>query len=178
MAANPLLTLPPRPAPDDPSVADCRRLVDPAVRAQLDDFRLDEVVSHLLRRAHFLAEECFSREFAGEAITPRQKAALIVVYQQPGINQNGLADRLMMDRNTVADMVRRLVAAGVLHRVVAWDDQRAYQLFLTAAGADLLNRVMPRDTAVEDRVLARLPAEYRPLFMRCLRLLADVTAER
>lgn len=108
-----------------------------------------------------------------EAITPRQKAALVIVYQQPGLNQNALADRLYMDRNTVAEMVRRLVATGLLQRVGATDDQRAYQLFLAPAGAALLNRVMPRDAAVEADLLERLPAEYRQLFLKCLRLLID-----
>lgn len=148
-------------------------LVAPHVRAQLNDFHLEGVVSHLLRRAHFLAEDLFAQEFADEAMTPRQKAALIAVFQKPGLSQNALADRLYMDRNTVADMVRRLVGAKLLLRITAPDDQRAYQLFLAPAGAALLNRVMPRDAEVEARVLARLPEEYRPLFMKCLRMLVD-----
>jgi DNA-binding MarR family transcriptional regulator len=152
---------------------DARTRLSPAVRAILDEFRLDEVGSHLLRRAHFLAEELFAKEFADQALTPRQKAALVIVYQQPGLNQNALADRLFMDRNTVAEMVKRLVAGGLLRRQSAKSDQRAYQLYLGAAGADLLNRVMQRDHLVEARVLERLPEEYRPLFVKCLRLLVD-----
>ena len=155
---------------------DTRQLVKPATRRILDRFRLEEIGSHLLRRAHFLAEELFSHEFAPEGLTPRQKAALVTVYQQPGLNQNALADRLFMDRNTVADMVRRLVAAGLLVRVGASRDQRAYQLFLSPAGGRLLDRVMPRDAEVERRVLERLPEEYRPLFIKCLRLLVEPAA--
>lgn len=156
-------------APD----ADARGQVAPAVRRILDDFRLEDVGSHLLRRAHFVAEEMFSQEFSDESLTPRQKAALIIVYQQPGLNQNALADRLFMDRNTVAEMVKRLAATGLLRRVSAKDDQRAYELFLAPAGAELLNRVMPRDVLVERRVLDRLPEEYRPLFVKCLRMLVE-----
>lgn len=162
-----------RQAPRRTAARDARKAVRPDVRRILDAFRLEDVGSHLLRRAHFLAEELFAREFAAEGITPRQKAALVIVYQQPGLNQNSLADRLHMDRNTVAEMVRRLVTAGLLERVGAADDQRAYELFLTSAGADLLNRVMPRDAAVEMSLLERLPAEYRPLFLKCLHLLSD-----
>ncbi len=155
---------------------DARTQVAPAVRELLDDFRLEDVPSHLLRRAHFLAEDLFAQEFADESLTPRQKAALVAVYQHPGLNQNALADRLFMDRNTVADMARRLAAAGLLRRVAAKDDQRAYQLFLADAGAALLNRVMPRDQHIERRVLARLPEEYRPLFLKCLRILVEPPA--
>ena len=158
--------------------ADARLHIGPAVRRVLDEFRLEDVGSHLLRRAHFVAEELFSLEFADESLTPRQKAALIIVYQQPGLNQNALADRLFMDRNTVAEMVKRLALGGLLRRVSAKDDQRAYELFLAPDGAALLNRVMPRDALVERRVLERLPEEYRPLFVKCLRMLVETPPER
>lgn len=157
---------------------DARTLIDPHVRALLDAFRLEDVGSHLLRRAHFLAEELFSQEFASESITPRQKAALVAVYQQPGLSQNALADRLFMDRNTVAEMVRRLAANGLVRRVPAPDDQRAYELVLAPAGAALLERVMPRDGRVEQQVLERLPEEYRALFLKCLRLIVEAPSVR
>jgi DNA-binding MarR family transcriptional regulator len=152
---------------------DARELLSPDVRRILDDFRLLDVASHLLRRTHFKAEDLFAQEFAAESLTPRQKAALVCVYQTPGLNQNELAGRLFMDRNTVAELVKRLATTGLLRRASAVDDQRAYQLFLAPAGAKLLNRVMARDALVEARVLERLPEEYRPLFIKCLRLLVE-----
>ena len=161
-----------------PTVHDARDHIRPEVRRILDGFRLDTVASHLLRRAHFMAEELFAREFVDESLTPRQKAALVIVYQNPGLNQNALADRLVMDRNTVAEMVKRLVATKLLLRSSAQSDQRAYQLFLAPAGAELLNRVMPRDALVEARVLERLPEEYRALFVKCLHLLAETPSRR
>jgi DNA-binding MarR family transcriptional regulator len=133
---------------------DARDDIHPDVRLLLDEFRLEAVGSHLLRRAHFMAEELFAREFADESLTPRQKAALVIVYQQPGLNQNALADRLFMDRNTVAEMVKRLAATGLLHRSSAQTDQRAYQLFLAPGGAELLNRVMPRIPGALPQMLA------------------------
>lgn len=156
-----------------PEHGDARELLLPEIRRILDEFRLQDVASHLLRRAHFKAEELFAQEFSQEALTPRQKAALVCVYQTPGLNQNELAAKLFMDRNTVAELVKRLVSTGLLRRASAVDDQRAYQLFLAPSGAELLNRVMGRDAAVEARVLERLPEEYRPLFIKCLRMLAE-----
>lgn len=148
----------------------------PQIQKLVDDFHLEDIVSHLLRRAHFMAEEQFNAEFAAESITPRQKAALIVVSQHPGLTQNTLASHLCMDRNTVAEMVKRLCANGLLIRTSAKTDQRAYQLYLGSEGADLLERVLPRDADVERKLLERLPEEYRPLFIKCLKLL--VTPDR
>lgn len=166
-----------RPKPEA-AAADARTLISADVRNLLDQFQLGDVVSHLLRRAHFRAEEIFATEFAEESLTPRQKAALVILYHSPGLNQNALADRLFMDRNTVAEMVRRLVATGLLQRLPAKEDQRAYELFLAPDGARLLDRVMPRDLEVERRLVERLPPEYRPLFVKCLRLLIDPESDK
>ena len=154
-------------------VSDARTQISPKVRRILDDFVLHDIGSHLLRRAHFVAEELFAQEFAGESLTPRQKAALVTVYQNPGLSQNALADHLHMDRNTVAAMVKRMVEAGLLQRIAARSDHRAYELFLASKGALVLNRVMPRDATVEARLLERLPEEYRLLFVKCLHLIVD-----
>jgi len=159
------------------ALTDARLSISPAARKVLDSFRLEDVASHLLRRAHFAAEELFAQEFARESITPRQKAALVMLYQNPGISQNALADRLFMDRNTVAEMVKRMTAGGLMSRRGSPSDRRAYELFLAPDGAALLDRVMPRDVLLEQKVLERLPAEYRPLFIKCVRLIIDPSSE-
>lgn len=147
------------------------------VQKLLRQFRLEDVPSHLLRRAHFKAEEMFANTFAQEDVTPRQKAALVLLHQEPGLNQNALAERLSMDRNTVAEMVKRMSAGGLIERRPSPSDARAYQLYVAAGGIGLLNRVMPKDAAVEDQLLAKLPPEYRALFIKCLRLIAEVSDE-
>ncbi|WP_324747521.1 MarR family winged helix-turn-helix transcriptional regulator [Pseudomonas veronii] len=118
-----------------------------------------------------MAEDLFNAEFSAEGITPRQKAALVVVSQNSGLTQNALAGLLFMDRNTVAEMVKRLCTNGLISRVSAKNDQRAYGLYLTADGAELLDRVLPRDFDVEKKLLERLPEEYRSLFLKCLKLM-------
>jgi DNA-binding MarR family transcriptional regulator len=173
------MTTQPKPhstAPKTKAQRDSNANISDSTRRILADFRLEEIGSHLLRRAHFAAEEMFAQEFAEESITPRQKAALVVLYQNPGIGQNALADKLFMDRNTVAEMVKRMTATGLMSRRPSPNDQRAYELFLAPDGAALLDRVMPRDVMLEQKVLERLPAEYRPLFMKCLRLIIDQQA--
>jgi len=159
-------------APASPSRDAASRLT-PQVRSILDQFRLEEVVSHLLRRAHFAAEERFAREFADEQITPRQKATLIAVYQRPGLSQNMLAEHLFIDRNTVAEMVKRLVARQLLERRPSAGDRRAHELFLAPAGAAMLNRVMPRDATIEQTLLQRLPKGDEKRFMKYLRLIVQ-----
>lgn len=158
--------------PTSPS-RDAASALTPEVRSVLDRFRLEEIVSHLLRRAHFAAEERFAREFADEQITPRQKATLIAVYQRPGLSQNMLAVHLFIDRNTVAEMVKRLVARQLLQRRPSAGDRRAHELFLAPDGAAMLNRVMPRDATIERAILQRLPKADQKRFMTYLRLIVQ-----
>jgi len=156
-----------------PSCRDAASGLTRQVRSVLDRFRLEDVVSHLLRRAHFAAEERFAREFADEQITPRQKAALIAVYQRPGLSQNMLAEHLFMDRNTVAEMTTRLVARRLLERRPSAGDRRAHELFLAPDGAAMLNRVIPRDASIERAILQSLPEGDKKRFMKYLRLMVQ-----
>lgn len=146
----------------------------PADTAIIDRFVLTDVVSHLLRRAHFRAEELFAGEFGKEGLTPRQKALLITVYQNPGANQNELAERIALDRNTFAEMLNRMIGAGYVRRRKARGDARAYEINITPKGVDVLLEMLPRDALVEQRVIETLPEEYRPLFIKCLRLMAGL----
>ena len=144
--------------------------------ALADHFVLADVVSHLLRRAHFRAENLFDAELGGRDLTPRQKALLVTAHQHPGETQSQLADRVALDRASFAEMLRRMTGRGLLRRVAANDDKRAYAIFITAKGEALLKAVLPIDRIVEERVIAPLPPEYRALFIKCLKLMVGVEA--
>ena len=147
---------------------------DVALDKVLEDFELVNVVSHLLRRAHFRAEEIFSQRAGHLGLTPRQKALLIAAYRMPGANQSELATQIALDRNTFAEMLTRMVAAGMLVRDRDPGDARAKRIFITRRGIDLLKEIMPIDKTVEAAVVDTLPLEYRPLFLKCLRLMVGV----
>ncbi len=150
---------------------------DPELEALLDGFELTYIASHLLRRAHFRAEELFAAEIGDLGLTPRQKALLIVAYRHPGSNQGDLADRIAVDRNTFAEMLARMVKSGLLRRATDPEDRRAKRVFITRRGIDLLKQVMPLDRRVEDQVIAPLPPEYRPLFLKCLRMMVGIAGQ-
>lgn len=136
---------------------------------------MGNIVSHLLRRAHFRAEEIFSQQ-AGERLklTPRQKAVLISCYRNPGTNQSALAERIALDRNTMAEMVSRMVRTGLLVRSRDPDDARSNRVHITARGIRMLKAIMPIDPLIEALVVDPLPVEYRPLFLKCLRLVVGL----
>ena len=141
-----------------------------------DRFVLTDVVSHLLRRAHFRAEALFDAELGHWGLTPRQKALLVMAHQHPGETQNQLAERVALDRASFAEMLRRMTARGLLKRTRATTDRRAYAIVITPKGETLMRAILPLDQVVEARVIAPLPAEYRPLFVKSLRLMIGLDA--
>ena len=88
------------------------RSVRPASARALQQFDLTQVASHLLRRAHFRAEALFAQAFPDEDLTPRQKALLITVHQNPGATQSRIAELIALDRNSFAEMIARMTAKG------------------------------------------------------------------
>ncbi|MGE8679049.1 MAG: MarR family winged helix-turn-helix transcriptional regulator [Achromobacter marplatensis] len=140
----------------------------------LQAFDLTKVASHLLRRAHFRAEALFTQAFPDEDLTPRQKALLITVYQNPGATQNRIAELIALDRNSFAEMMARMTAKGYVRRTRSTEDGRAYALEITDEGVALLARILPQDADVEAAVLAPIPPELRPVFLKCLRLMVGL----
>ena len=54
-------------------------------------------------------------------------------------------------------------------------DRRAWSIYITSTPAmDILRDVLPRNERLMETVIGPLPLEYRPLFVKCLRLMAGL----
>jgi DNA-binding MarR family transcriptional regulator len=86
----------------------------------------------------------------------------------PGIEQNVLADRLNVDRNTASLVVERLVKMGMAARRVNGADRRARLLSLTPKGEKLYARLRPTFDIANENILAPLTPRERNLLMSLL----------
>ena len=89
------------------------------------------------RRFHQICVAKSSEVFSEFGLTPLQFGALVYLNRQtgsPGIEQNTLATRLNIDRNTASVTVEQLVKSDVVVRQVNGADRRARLLSLTAKG--------------------------------------------
>ena len=134
---------------------------------------LDALPGHYIRRLQQIAVAVFLQETEGHAITPVQYAALQTVADQPGIDQRTLAGAIAFDTSTIASVVDRLEARGLLLRSTSPDDKRVRLLTLTAAGDSVLAAVAPGMLRAQERMLAPLPKPQRAEFLRMLRTLVD-----
>lgn len=138
---------------------------------------LSESMLHLLHRAGQVADEMFSEEMHGSDLTPRQFAVLRVLQRLESASQTDIVNETGIDRSTLADIVKRLVARGLIARRRSKSDARAYAVRLTPSGKDALKSAEPASERVETRLLKSLPQARRDAFIDSLAQLVKVLAE-
>jgi DNA-binding MarR family transcriptional regulator len=136
---------------------------------------LDASPSHLLHRALQLALDIYALDAESSGLTQRQFAVLCAVSNDEGLSQTGLVRATGIDRSTLADMVARMIAKGLLARERSTADARANTVRLTEFGRAALNAAAPRVEAADQRLLELLGAKKREAFMESLRKLAKAS---
>jgi DNA-binding MarR family transcriptional regulator len=138
---------------------------------------LESLPGYHIRRLQQIAVAVFLQETEAHGITPVQYAALHAVAQAPGVDQRTLARSIGLDTSTIAGVIDRLEARGLMQRSASPDDKRVRLLSLTAAGQRLLGDIEPAMLRAQDRMLEPLPKKERAEFMRMLRVLVTANNE-
>jgi DNA-binding MarR family transcriptional regulator len=134
-------------------------------------------VTHLLHRALQLALD-FHAEAGGEAgLTQRQFTVLSAAAAADGLTQNDLVRATGIDRSTLADLVARLLAKGLLQRERSATDARANSVRLSDAGREALGAGAGAAADADERLLALLSPKKRETFIKTLGALAAAADE-
>lgn len=141
-------------------------------------FDLQATPGHLLRRCHQRSREVFNKHMRGTGLSRQLLSVLISIYQNSGATYTVLSEASGFDRNTLAEMINRLVDRKLARRKQADDDARAYSVELTAKGRKLLESVIGNVQQVQEEILTPLPPELRPVFVRCLRIMIGLEPEK
>ena len=107
----------------------------------------------------------------GAGLTALEFAALPYLSRKtgdPGIDQNGLAARIGIDRNSASLLLDHLEEKGLVKRRIDAADRRCRRLFLTPKGERVLERLRPAANAGNDRILAPLEPGERELLLDLL----------
>ena len=138
---------------------------------------LNGLPGHFIRRLHQIAVAVFLQETEAHGVTPVQYAALQTVGDTPGIDQRTLAANIGLDTSTIAGVIDRLEARGLLARSASPADRRVRLLALTPGGHALLKVLVPDMRRAQQRMLAPLPKAERAEFMRMLQVLVTSNNE-
>ena len=110
---------------------------------------------------------------AALGLTRAQAAVLAHLARQEGINQAALAQLLELEPITLARLLDRLQAAGLIERRSDPKDRRAHLLYLTESAYPLLDRIFALAAEVREDALAGVAEADRG---RLLDLLIEMKA--
>jgi DNA-binding MarR family transcriptional regulator len=115
---------------------------------------------HVLRRAVQVMNLLWAEEVS-HAITSPQFAALNALYSEPNLDQRRLGERVSLDRSTVAEVVSRLAARGLIRTQRDPRDGRRKTIALTPKGVHAVQQLIPRTHAMTARLVGPLDERQR-----------------
>jgi DNA-binding MarR family transcriptional regulator len=125
----------------------------------------------LARRFHQICTAAVADALAGEELTALEVGVLAYLNRvtgDPDIDQNGLAERLGVDRSHASLLVEKLVTRGLVERRVNTENRRALLLRLNPIGEKTYARIRPRAFGAQERILKVLSTKERALLIDLL----------
>ena len=133
--------------------------------------------THLLHRALQLALDYHTEAAGPGAITQRQYTVLAAAGAHEGLTQNDLVRATGIDRSTLADLVARMLAKGLLVRERSATDARANSVRLSETGRLALSAGAKPSASADARLLSRLSSKKRDSFIKALHTLTSSAEE-
>jgi DNA-binding MarR family transcriptional regulator len=138
---------------------------------------LNGSVTHLLHRALQLALDYHADAGGAASVTQRQFTVLAAAAAADGLTQNDLVRATGIDRSTLADLVARMLAKGLLLRERSASDARANVVRLSDAGREALGAGAGAAADADERLLGLLSPKKRETFLKTLAGLAAAADE-
>lgn len=132
------------------------------------DYRLEEQVGHMLRRANQRHTAIFHQGLNNHHMTPTQFAALIKIGDEKEVSQNQLGRLTAMDPATILGVVKRLRDRKLVAARPDPQDRRRSLWRLTDEGQHLLADLVPMAKRISQDTLAPLANDERRLFLDLL----------
>jgi len=136
------------------------------------DGGLSQSVTHLLHRVLQLALDYHAEASGPTGLTQRQYTVLAAAGASDGVSQSDLVRATGIDRSTLADLVARMIAKGLLERERSATDARANTVRLSDAGKAALADGGKPAAHSDARLLELLPPKKRESFVKTLSTLA------
>jgi DNA-binding MarR family transcriptional regulator len=119
---------------------------------------------HFMQICTAAADETVTRE----GMKTGQFAILAHLGREPGLDQNGIAARMGVERARVSQLADELEVMGLIDRRVNGSDRRARMLRLTSRGEEMRARLQPLARAAQMRVVEPLSPRERELLFDLL----------
>jgi DNA-binding MarR family transcriptional regulator len=140
---------------------------------RLVDYRLEEQVGFLLRRAYQRASSNLVEQIGAYDLTAPQFATLARLYERGALSQNLLGRLVAMEPANIRDVVLRLKKRRLVTTRRDPTDKRLILIDLSSAGVALVEQLIPIEIACTARTLAPLDSAQKKLLYDLLGRLAE-----
>ena len=123
------------------------------------------VPAYLIRRLMMISTAMIAEAFEGEDMPVSAWAVLLMIYNNPDIDQSRLAEVVSIDRTNTGRLVDQLEAKGLVERRPNDHDRRVWMLRCTPLGQKVRSRLRPRAYATQDKLLSCLKPADRERFI-------------
>ncbi len=134
-----------------------------------DEFAPEETVGFLLWDTTRAFSTRFSRRISRHGVTFGLWPFLRALWEEDGLTQRELSERVRMKGPTTVAAVNRLEERGLVKRVDNADDGRMINVFLTAKGRQTYDLVMPEVEAMNRQGVANLTRDEQEQLKSLLR---------
>jgi DNA-binding MarR family transcriptional regulator len=115
------------------------------------DFSLGGSLGYLIRDANRAFQRLLERRISPHGVTRGQWYFLRVLWEQDGLSQRELSERVGMMEPTTVIALRGMEKAGLIRRVRSTDDRRITKVHLTPKARRLRDRLLQISQGVNDQ---------------------------
>ena len=133
---------------------------------------LEFLIGFHLRLAQDASFRGFSRRVRHADLTPGRFAAMMIIHNNPGVNQSALSHAIGRDKSSITSLLQKLERERLVIRTPHAADGRSHGLALTAAGERTL-RALKRQALAHDRQLDGIVGERKAELIRLLKRIAQ-----
>ena len=144
-----------------------------AASAEPDASRMSHLVGYAASRAAITLRKVFARHMEPLDLKVVEFSILMLVAQNPQVNQRQLGQALDISAPNMAVTLDRMVERGWVERVRSTRDRRAQHIHLTTAGAQLVLRAEKIAATMEVPSLAVSSVSERALLIELLHKVAS-----
>jgi DNA-binding MarR family transcriptional regulator len=146
----------------------------PEAQPQLD---ASQSVGYLTRYAHRAFSKALTGELAPHGILGGQWSVLRVLWEQEGLSQVDLAERMRVEKASLTSVLDAMERRKLIVRTRNSDDRRKVNINLTSHGRSLKTQLLPYGVSINRRATRGMSAgevdQLRGLLARVIRNLED-----
>lgn len=109
----------------------------------------------MIGKTEDLIQQIFDKFYKKYKLSKTQFAALYRIYLagEEGITLSILGDQMSVTRANITSLVDRMVARGLIKRIINENDRRSIKAVITRQGIEILENVLPNNQAFSSEIL-------------------------